>query len=121
MQPVGPQSAFGHYSREKAKAGMSPLGKKIKGKYNDLINKKKNKKSKKIAIVAKNAPIKPMRTDLSSGPVADWAVRRVQFDQLNNGKAKPKKVADFEEDSRIAGKKAFQHLLSPIDVDRFMR
>lgn len=123
MQPIGPQSAYGHYSSEKKKAGMTPMAKKIKGKYNDLCNKKKNKKIKKAAVIGAGSLSKKGSSGngKAEGPVDDWSVRRVQFDQLNNGKSKPKKVADFEEDSRVAGKKAFQHLLNPTDVDKFMR
>lgn len=113
---IGPQSAFGHYRSEKAKAGMTPVGRKIKGKYLELCNKKKNKKLKKAAVsLVKKSPGKV------DGPTEDWAVRKAQFNQLTNGKGKSKKVSEFEEDSREAGKKMFQHLLSPTDVEKFMR
>lgn len=121
MLPIGPQSAFGHYRAEKNKAGMAPLSKKIKGKYNDLVNKKNNKRIKKAAFETVKKSSGKVSSGKPEGPKADWSVRRVQFDQLNNGKAKPKKQAEFEEDSRVAGKKVFQNLLNPIDVDRFMR
>lgn len=100
---------------------MAPLSKKIKGKYNDLVNKKNNKRIKKAAFETVKKSSGKASSGKPEGPKADWSVRRVQFDQLNNGKAKPKKQAEFEEDSRVAGKKVFQNLLNPIDVDRFMR
>lgn len=118
MLPVGPQSAFGHYRSEKKKAGMGPMAKKIKGKYDDLCNKKKTKKLKKAATITKTQTGKQAKP---GAPAEDWSVRRVQFEQLSNGKGKSKKVADFEEDSRVAGKRIFQHLLSPTNVDKFMR
>lgn len=112
MQPV--QSAFGFYKSDKTKAGLTPVGKKIKGKYDDLCNKKKNKKLKKSALaVAKKKPTK------SEGLSNDWPVRRVQFDDLKKNKVKTSEGPS--EDSRESGKNVFQHLLSSCDVDKFMR
>ena len=125
MQNVGAaQSAFGFYKSEKAKAGLtSPAARKIKGKYNDLVNKKKNKKQIANGSVAKkkgqgvknNAVVKANGKALAD----DWSVRKKQFDQLSNGQTKAKRQ-EFDEDSRSAGQKVFQHLINPMDVEKFM-
>lgn len=119
MNPVESQSAFGFYQKEKDAAVQTGKKRKpthnssatrIKTKYAELCNKKKNQKLK-----AKKVSKAVIKTG-----IADWTVRRGQFEELKNGRPTDKSATAAEEDSRTAGKKTFLHLLSPIEVDRFM-
>lgn len=117
IKPIGPQSAFGHYRAEKVKAGLTPVARKLKGKYNDLCNKKKNKKIKKAAAVIAKKPVKKSaKLEVTS---EDWSVRRVQSDDLRTKKVR--KTTAVEENSRVAGQNVFQDLLSSTDVDKFLK
>lgn len=119
MQPRDPESAFGFYQKEKTpklKTTKGSNAKKIKTKYEELKNKKKNLKLKKAS---QNGDRKLKAKDVSiKAGIADWTVRKGQFDQLKPVTIKPD--VKFE-DSRVSGRNKFQHLLQPIDVDRFMR
>lgn len=121
MHPTEAQSAFGFYQKEKGKTkAAGSTAKKIKVKYEELCNKKKKSQKLKLKNAASQLK-KGNKKDGSAKPgIADWTVRKGQFEQLKNGHGHAKSGVELE-DSRIAGKKSFQHLLDSIDVDRFMR